>query len=301
MLSSLDPSAQQFLNDLGRVSDRLERAQREISSGQKVGIVSDSPDQISTLLLARASLASQQQIQANLGRVKTETNTAEQSLESAVTQLDQVQTLGAQGTSTIETAQQRIDLAQQVGNILSQLVGLAGSEVEGRFIFSGDSDSVSPYTIDLTQANPVSGYQGAAATRLIQHPNGTTFAVARTAQDIFDAADPTQNVFTQVNNLRTALLNNDQAGINAAMDALPKASEYLNSQLAFYGNTQNTVANATDYGQKLVLQFQTQVSGIQDADLATAAIELTQAQIQQQASLQARAQIPRTTLFNFLG
>jgi flagellar hook-associated protein 3 FlgL len=173
--------------------------------------------------------------------------------------------------------------------------------VEGRFIFSGDSDSVSPYTIDLTQANPVSGYQGAAATRLIQHPNGTTFAVARTAQDIFDAADPTQNVFTQVNNLRTALLNNDQAGINAAMDALPKASEYLNSQLAFYGNTQNTVANATDYGQKLVLQFQTQVSGIQDADLATAAIELTQAQIQQQASLQARAQIPRTTLFNFLG
>src|SRR5260370_39980150 len=97
MLSSLDPSAQQFLNDLGRVSDRMSRAQREISSGQKVGNVSDSPDQISTLLLVRASLASQQQIQTNLGRAKTEADTAGQSVERAGTQMEQRQTLGAPG------------------------------------------------------------------------------------------------------------------------------------------------------------------------------------------------------------
>src|SRR5258708_17954580 len=206
MLSSLDPSAQQFLNDLGRVSDRMSRAQREISSGQKVGIVSDSPDQISTLLLARASLASQQQIQTNLGRVKTETDTAEQSLQSAVTQLDQVQTLGAQGASSIETAQQRIDLAQQVGNVLTQLVGLAGSKVEGRFIFAGDSDSVSPFTIDLTQANPVSAYQGSPATRLIQHPNGTPFPVAPPAEHIFAAVYPAHHDFNSLTQLPHAPL-----------------------------------------------------------------------------------------------
>ncbi len=301
MLSSLNPSEQQFLNDLSSIGSRLERAQREISSGQRVNRVSDDPDQVSTLLLARASLAGQQQTQFNLSRVKTETDTAEQTLQTAVQYLDRVQTLGAQGASSLQTAQERSDMAQEVGSLIQQMSGLAATRVEGRYIFSGDTDQVAPYTVDLTQTNPLSVYQGSASTRLVEHPNGTTFTVSRSAQEIFDAADPTQSVFTTVNNLRTALLNNDDAGIRAAVDGLPKASAYLNSQLAFYGNTQNRVADATDYGQKLVLQLQTQVSNIQDADLSTAALELTQASVQQQAALQARAQMPRTNLFSLLG
>jgi flagellin-like hook-associated protein FlgL len=47
--------------------------------------------------------------------------------------------------------------------------------------------------------------------------------------------------------------------------------------------------------------LQTQIGNLQDADLTSAMLELTQAQTQQQAALTARAQMPRTTLFNFLG
>jgi flagellar hook-associated protein 3 FlgL len=301
MISSLDPNSQSFLDALDRIQQRLDNAQRQISTGQRISTVSDDPDQVSTLLQARAALGQQQQILTNLGRVKNETDTAEQSLETAVQLFDSVQTLGAQGASNTQTAAQRSDIAQQLGSVLQQMVGLAGSKVEGRYIFSGNADQQAPYTIDLTQANPVSAYQGGSATRVVEHPNGTTFAVSRTAQQIFDASDPAQNAFTTINNLRTALLANDDTAISAAVDALPKVGTYLNSQLAFYGNTQNNVADATDFGQKLTLQFQTQISGLQDADLSQAAVELTQAQVQQQAALQARANLPRTSLFNFLG
>jgi len=37
------------------------------------------------------------------------------------------------------------------------------------------------------------------------------------------------------------------------------------------------------------------------ADLPQAILEMNQAQIQEQAALQSRAQLPRTTLFNYLG
>jgi flagellar hook-associated protein 3 FlgL len=301
MISSLDPSAQQFLNNLNRIADALSTAQQQLSTGVKISSVSDAPDQISTLLETRASLGSTQQILSNLGRQKTEVDAGEQALESAVQLFEHAQTLGAQGATDTLTADQRATLSGQVGTVLQQLVGLAGSTVEGRFIFSGDTDQQTPYTIDLTQANPVSAYLGSAATRVAQHPNGTTFPISLTAQQVFDSADPSTNVFTSLNNLRTALANNDDAGIQNAVDALPKVDTYLNNQLAVYGNTQSQVAEATSYGQTLETQLQTQISNLQDADSTDAILTLTQAQTQQQAAIAARAHFPRTTLFDFLG
>src|SRR5436189_43886 len=104
MISSLNPTTQQFLNTLNRISDQMQQAQRQVASGLRVAQVSDSPDVISTLLAARASLSSTQQISSNLGLVKTEVDAGEQALQSAVTLFDQIQTLGAQGDTSTATA-----------------------------------------------------------------------------------------------------------------------------------------------------------------------------------------------------
>ncbi len=301
MIPILDPASQQFLDNLNRISDRMQKAQRQASTGLKLTQVSDQPDQVSTLLSARASLSAAQQIQTNLGRVKTEADAAEQALQSAVKLFDQVQTLGAQGATDTASASARADLAQELGSVLQQMVGLAGTTVEGRYLFSVDSDQQTPYTVDLTQPNPVSAYLGSSATRLVQHPNGTTFAIAETAQTIFDSNDPSTNVFAAITGLRTALANNDSAAIANSVSGLAKVGEYLNSQLAFYGTTQNKIAEASEYGQTLQTQLQTQIGSLQDADLSAAILELTQSQTQQQAALESRAQMPRKTLFDYLG
>jgi flagellar hook-associated protein 3 FlgL len=301
MLSSLDPSAQQFLNALGRIDDRMSRAQRQISTGLRINQVSDDPDQISTLLTARAHLSAAQQIQTNLGRVKAEVDGGEQALESAVQLFERARTLAAQGNTDTQTAGTRASIAQEIGSVLEQMTGLAATTVEGRFIFSGDSDQTAPYTIDLSQPTPLSGYQGTPATRLTQHPNGSTFSVSLTAQQIFDSADPATNVFSTIEAVREALLANDDTAIQNATQALTKAGAYLNSQLSFYGMTQNKIAEATDFGQNLQTQLQTQISSLQDADLTDAILELQQGQTQQQAALESRVRLPRTTLFDYLG
>jgi flagellar hook-associated protein 3 FlgL len=301
VISFLNPSGQQFLNNLNRINQQTQTAQAEVASGLKVTQVSDSPDQVSLLLQARANLSATQQIATNLGQTKAETDAGEQALENAVQLFDRVQTLAAQGNNSTQTADTRNTLADEVGSVLEQLGGLAATQVEGRYIFSGDADQTRPYTVNLAQANPVSAYQGAAATRVAQHPNGTTFPVSLTAQTIFDSADPTTNVFGSVEALRTALLSNDDTQIQNALGRLSKVATYLNSQLSFYGTVQNKVAEATDFGQTLETQLQTQIGNIQDADITQSILELGQSQAQQQAALQSRAQLPRTTLFDFLG
>jgi flagellar hook-associated protein 3 FlgL len=301
MVSSLQPSTQEFLNNVNLIGDEMTEAQAQLSTGLKVNVVSDAPDVISPLLQAQANLSSAQQITTNLGQVSTEVNTGEQALESATSLYDQVQTLSAEGATSTQTASGRIGIAQQLQSIEQQMVGLANTNVNGRYIFAGDTDQTEPYTFDATQADPVSVYQGSTSTRTIQATNGTTFPVALTAQQIFDSTDPTTNVFTSINSMVTALNNNDQTAISAANATLPGVSTYLNSQLAFYGTAQDAVSAATTSASTLVTQLQTQISGIQDADETHSILSLTQLQTEQQAALQSFQQIPRTSLFDYLG
>jgi flagellar hook-associated protein 3 FlgL len=300
MISSLDSSAQSFLSGVNQIQQRAQHAQRELTTGLKINTVSDAPDQIAILWQTRSSLDQVQQINANLGRVKTEVDTAQGVLQSAVTLVERAQSLGTQGANGTTTAQTRQDLANELGSILQQLVASANTTVEGRYIFSGNSDQQAPYSIDLTQNTPISGYQGSSATRQVQGPDGSLFSVGQTAQQIFDSSNAQQSVFVSINNLREALLNNDAAGTVSSVGDVKTAGAYLNQQLAFYGTVQNRVASGLDFGQNYQTQLQTQLGGIQDADETQAITELTQAQTQLQAALVSRAQLPQKSLFDFL-
>jgi len=300
MISSLDSESLRFLSGLNQIQQRSERAQRELTSGLKINTISDAPDEIGSLWQKRWELDSAKQVDANLGRVKAEVDSAQTAIASAVTLVDRAQTLSSQGATSTATAQDRIEIAGEIGAVLQRLVGLSNTNVEGRYIFSGNNDQQPPYSIDLTQANPVSAYQGSAATRQVQNWDGARITVGKTAQEIFDAPNAQQNVFVVVANLRTALLNNDQAGITTAATDLQTSGAYLNLQLASYGSLQNQVNGGLDSSKTRETQLQAALSGIQDADLTQAVTELNQAQLQQQAALQSRARIPRTTLFDYL-
>ncbi len=301
MISSLDPASLSFLRGVALIQLRAQRSQEQMTTGLKINHVADSPDQIANLYQTRSELDQTQQIDTNLSRVQTEVDTAESSLRASVILVERAQTLGSQGATGTANAQIRQDLAGELGGILQQLVSTANTTVSGRYIFSGDNDQQAPYTIDLTQTNPISAYQGSASSRQIRSADGSTFSAARTAQDIFDSTNAQQNVFVSINNLRVALLNNDQTAINAAIGDVQTANTYLNQQLSFYGNVQNRVANAVDFGKNYETQLRTQLSNMQDADLAEAITVMQQSETQLQAALTSRAKLPKTSLFDYLG
>lgn len=301
MISALNSTYQEFVNNLNRVTQRMNTDQLDISSGVTMRNVSDNPDQVSSLLQARASLSASQQISTNLGTVTTEVNTGEQSLESAVQFFDQVQTAAAEGATGTQTATTRTSLAQQLQSIQQQMVSLANTNINGRYVFSGDQDQTTPYTYDPTLTNSVSAYQGTTSTRVALAPNGTTFPTALTAQQIFDSSDPTTNVYSAIGGMITALNSNSQSAVQTAQGGLATVAQYLNQQLAFYGTTQDSVTAATNDAATQQIQLQGQISNLQDTDMPSTILDMTQSQTQSQAALSSEGQIPRQTLFDFLG
>ena len=306
MLSSLDASAQIFLVGVSQIQQRISTANQQLTSGLKVSVASDAPDQIDNLLQLRADQAQTSQMGSNLGLEQTNAQAADGAIGSAIQLMDNAAQLAAEGANTTETATSLQALAQQVASVQTEMVSLSQTQVQGRYIFSGDLDQSPSYQLDLTATDGVDQLSNAASTRQIQNPEGGTFSAAMTAQQIFasqnpDGTDAGGNVFAALNNLRTALLNNDQAGITAAQSQIQQASTQLNTAQSFYGNVENRITNATTYATGYGTQLTAEIGGIQDADATSAAIELTQSNTQLQAAFEAQGKMPTSSLFDFLG
>src|SRR5204862_1577403 len=173
---------------------------------------------------------------------------------------EQINVLGAQGANFDQTAGTRNGLALQVQSLLEHLVAIANTSIEGRYVFSGDSDQIPAYGIDLTTATGTTPYGGSAATRQVADPRGGSFAVSQTAQQIFDSAG--SSVYGAVNDLRVALLANDQDAITASLGALKTAHDHVGNSLSLYGSVQNEVADGINAVKALDLRFTAQLSDL---------------------------------------
>lgn len=307
MITNLDPQNAQFLTDINLIQEKISQANNQVSSGLQITVASDAPDEIGTLLQLRANQLHNSQIQSNLTLAQTNAQAADNALSSSIQLMDTATSLATEGASATADATTRSSLAQQVESILQQMVSNSQTNVQGIYIFSGDEGNTPQYTWDPTGADPVVAVHDAPSTQQIENPAGGTFAASLTAQQIFDDQDPTtglpatDNVFNALNTLVTALQNNDTAGIANSIPLLQAASIHLNTSEAFYGNVENQIQNASNFASNYDVQLQTEISNIQDADIPSAATELTEANTQLQAAMEMQGQMPHSSLFNYLG
>jgi flagellar hook-associated protein 3 FlgL len=304
MISGLDPVNEQFLASINSLQDRLNAAQLQLSSGLRVNKASDAPQQVGDIFQARADLSHATQIDQNLGIVKAQADAADSALQQAVQLLDQAGAIGVQGNGSTASGQLGT-LANQVQGLISQLVSITRTTVDGVYIFSGDQGASPAYQVNTASPNGVDRLIQTQATAQASDPTGITFQVAKTAQDLFDKRDSSdaftpQNAFAALKNLQTALQSGNTAAISSAIDGVHTASTYLNQQLGFYGEAQNRIDSAISLAKKFEVQDQTKLSSLQDADIPTVAIQMTQENTALTAAMSARAKRPNTSLFDYL-
>ena len=305
MTPSINPNSEIFLSNLQQIQNRIGTAERQLSSGLRVSVASDAPDQISSILQLRAQIAGVQQTQQNLSNVTPQVESGENAIQQAIQVLDTATSLATQAAGSTSSASQRLDLVPQVQGILQQLVSLSQTSVNGQYIFSGDLSGQPQYTmaangdsvLQMTQPGPPGQ---------IEDANGLKISVGLTAQQIFDDQDangnPTAaNVFGAVSGLLTALQSNNGPGILTAVTNIQTASAHLNDESSFYGAAQNNLTAAGNSASQTLIEVQQQLSNEQDADAAQASLDLTTANTDLQAAMASQAMLKPQSLFNYLG
>lgn len=301
---TIQTAADTFLANLSSLEQRLDKTNREVSSGLAVQTVSDAPQDIVEILQVNAQIAANNQVGTNLQQVQTEANAAEGAISTATTLMDNASQIAAEGASN---GANWSELANQVSDIMTEMQQLASTQVGGRYVFSGDSDQKAPYGPVNFAANPTNGvgpYLGSADTRQVIDAYGVGFSDSFTAQQIFDGGPggtPANSVFQSLTELYNALTSNNQTAVTAAASNISSAANYLSGMDAQYGDIQNKISDALTDQSTLNTSLQTQLSSLQDADEAQAVTDQQTESTALNAAETAYASLPKKSLFDYLG
>jgi len=304
-ISNLNPAGQAFVIGVNTVEQQITTATQQITSGLKISVPSDDPAQIDDLLQLRADQQLNTQVGSNLTLANSVAQAADSAISGGIQVLDSAMQIATQAANSLTGENADSSLAEQVQGLLSQMVNYSQTQVQGQYIFSGDQPDSPYYQLDLSAPQGVDQLLTTGATQQIQDPAGGSFAASQTAQTIFgdlnaNGTPAADNVFAALTNLYNALTSNNASGVQSALGNLQAASTHLNAMQSFYGEVEDRIQSAITYSSSRDTELQTQIGAIQDADVTSDAMTLSEANTQLQAAFSAQAQTPKSTLFNYL-
>jgi flagellar hook-associated protein 3 FlgL len=266
----------------------------ELSTGSCVNVPSDNPTAAALLIENNDEATFNAGYLQNLTTVNGQLSTADSTLNSVESALQQAISLGVEGANGTESDSDRAAVAQQLQGIQSQIISLANTTYEGNYLFSGTA-STPPYVASGSDPSGVA-YQGNDDVNTVSVGNGYQIAINAPGSQLFSA--PGNSVFLALNNLIQAVQSD--SGISDAVTALSSASDYLTAQRVFYGNAMNQVQSQTTYLNAAKQQLAQQQSALSGANLASVATDLSSAQTDEQAALAAISKFSQMTLFDYL-
>ena len=306
MIAGIDAFNGNFLADVSQIETRISQINKEISSAIRVNQASDDPSAVAPIVAYQGEIAHVKQVQTNLDTAQTEAQTADGALQNAASLMDQLVSTGAKGASSTSDASTRSVLGLQVQQTLQQLVALANTSIGGSYIFGGDDSSAAPYSYNWTATSGVTQNTTQTNTATIRDSDGNEIVPRMTAQQIFDVKDAngnpsTGNVFQAAYDLGQALLNNNQPGIQSALNEVKAASNQVNQATTSYGDTETWIDQASQSATNHLNNLTQALSAVRDSDITTDATQLTLDNTALQAALSAHGTLSTKSLFSFLG
>ncbi len=214
--------------DLSRFTEELNRANKVVSSGKKIIEISDDPVGLSQVLNIRSSLANIEQMGRNIDLGKSWLGTSENALNNVQQLVSRAKTLSNQMATETMGASQRASAAEEVRNILEEIVSLADTEVNGQYIFAGTETRTSPFSLDDPD-NPTSvAYSGNHDTFSVKIGKDTSVAVGRDGEDIF----LDQVITIDTTNNKIDFMEHSLGASSAELNAAIATGEYTHAELA---------------------------------------------------------------------
>lgn len=151
--------ANNLIANLRRNFERLERLQRQLSSGLEVEKPSDSPLRARRVLLTLRESRELTRFEQTIDDTTKVQLRVGQSLQTVRDILNEVRSITLQGANDPSSSPRDV-LVNRMTDLINDLVDTANTTVDGKFIFAGSQTETSPFVID-SKTNPQAvTYQG---------------------------------------------------------------------------------------------------------------------------------------------
>ncbi len=279
----------QVQTNTATLASKAEAAQIEASTGIRVQHPGDDPAAAALIVSHQSALTRLTGTSTAMQRATDELNSADGSLASVVSLIQQAKQTATQMANGTNNASDRAAAAPQIQNTISQISAMMNARVGNRYVFGGDKDSTPPFDAS-------GNYSGDTNVRQIEIAPGVNQAVSVRADVALKGTGGGVDVFATLSALNTALTNNDQSGITASIDQLNTALTQVTNVRSAGGTYVNALDTATTVNASAQTDEQAQISSLQDADPITSASQLTLSQTALQAAISSASQMFQFTL-----
>ena len=286
-----------ILNDLYTTESQADTALDQLASGQLINMPSDNPAGASELVQNRAEQGQTDQFLQNTSSVEGLLQTADSTLSSVVSALNQAISVGTEGANGTNSAADLQAMAQQVQGIQSQVFGWANATYQGNYVFAGTATNTPAFVLNPAAPDGVT-YNGNTNTNTVQIAEGNSIQANLPGSQLFQGAGG--DVMGALQQLVTALQTGNTTAVGTATTQLGSALNYLSQQRVFYGNALEQLTSNQSYLQTEQVNLKTAANTIDGVNLATAANNLSQAETAQSATLAALAKVIPQNLLQYL-
>lgn len=283
-----------LLAALSDVQRQVATATEELATGSRINRPSDDPAGAARLEQISDQSARVDSFQQSIGTVTGQLQTADATLSSVVTALQRALTLGVEGANGTLSDADRAAVGQELQGIQQQLISLANTSYQGRFLFAGTANT-QPYSADATVASGVR-YDGNTGVNQVQVGDQYQIQVNLPGSQLFGA--PGGDVFQSIADLTNALATN--SGIGNAVAEVRQSFDSLTAQRVFYGNALSQLGNQQTSLNNEKVSLSSQQNAVAGADPTAVVSTLVNQQTARQATLEAIGRLPQASLFDFL-
>ncbi|MGQ9744868.1 MAG: flagellar hook-associated protein FlgL [Dissulfurimicrobium sp.] len=288
----------QINTDLARLTDRMAKTNRSISSGKIYSTLSDSPVALTEALGIRNAIVNTNQYKNNITYGQGWTTATDTAMSQIQNRLMRAKTLAIQGANDSQSADSRKAIAAEVKSIINEVVALGNTKMGDRYVFGGTKTTgyaagESPFVL---QADGTVKYNGNQQDIEIQVASGLKQKINLDGHTALIEG----GVFDSLNFLYNSLMSNNQSDINAAISSIDKASEYVSQQSSVIGSMSNALTSQASMADNLVLTDTDRLSSVEDTDIVRAITDLMTQQTSYQAALAAAARVISVSLADYL-
>lgn len=297
MRMTFQASHRQAADAINQASERLLEYQRQVATGVRVGKPSDDPSAAAAASVERARLAGIDRYVEAGNSAESRLTVADTALSDLITHITAAQSsvLGARGSEL--TQGQRDARALELEGLRDAMLRDVNTQFRGQYLFGGATGTTQPYT--RNGAGVVSAYQASTVEVSVdvdsEHEVGTAFngeALARgtDADDLFQVMD--QAI--------TAASNGDEAALGDALDALQRGLERATTLQSRVGASLRTLEDGRIRLGESARAAKSQISNLEDANLAEAISGMNEAETAYRAALGAAGRLHTMSLMDYL-
>lgn len=293
----------QLLLNLNRNARTMNDTQLQLATGRKINKASDDPVGITYSLRYRAELSSNEQYTKNVDSALSWLDYNDTVLGQAGDVVQKIRELAVQA-STGTNPQSALDsINKEVLQLKDQLVGIANSTLNGKYIFNGEQYNTKPY--DFTKGTDGTYDVNKAITTdtgEIQFIVGedVRMPISMTGNDVFGNTGDADNLFAIINNISAGLTAGDHTAVSDQLEAIDTRVETILSARSEIGAKTNRVELIQDRLSDLNVNLTDLQAKTEDADYAELIMKSKIQENIYNASLSVGSKIIQTSLVDFI-